>query len=72
VEGEAGAGRGEIAGEVAMVLLGDAARDGESEAVAGFGGVESDEALENVLALVFGYAGAVVCDPCLDVSAEAS
>jgi hypothetical protein len=39
-----------------MVLLGDAARDGESEAVAGFGGVEPGEAFENTFALVFGYA----------------
>ena len=59
-EGEAGAGRGGIAGEVAMVLLGDAARDGESEAVAGFGEVEPGEAVENAFALVFGYARAVV------------
>ena len=53
-----------------MVLLGDAARDGESEAVAGFGGVESDEALKNSFALVLGSARAVVCDPRLDVSVE--
>ena len=55
-----------------MVLLGGAARDGESEAVAGFGGAESDEAFENALALVFGYARAVVCDSHLDVSAVPS
>jgi len=72
VEGEGGAGTGGIAGEVAVVLLGDAERDGESEAVAGFGGVEPDEAFENAFALVYGYARAVVCNPRFDESVEPS
>ncbi len=53
-----------------MVLLGDAARDGESQAVAGLGGVEPDEAFEDAFALAFSNAGAVVRDPRLEVSVE--
>jgi hypothetical protein len=55
-----------------VVLVGDAARDGEAEAVAGFAGVESDEAFEDAFALMFGHAGPVVCDARLDVSVDAS
>jgi hypothetical protein len=55
-----------------VVLVGDAARDGEAEAVPWFAGVESDEAFEDTFALVFGYARPVVCDARLDVSVEAS
>ena len=51
-----------------MVLMGDALGDGEAEAVTGFAWIESDEAFEDALALVFGYAGSVVCDARLDVS----
>ena len=53
-----------------MVLVGDAAGDGEAEAVAGFAGVESDEAFEDLFALVFGYAWSVIGDERLDVSVE--
>src|SRR5437764_6449260 len=72
VEGEAGSVRCGVVGEVALVLLGDAAGDGEAEAVAGFAGVESDEAFEDALVLVFGYAGSVIRDSRLDVSVEPS
>ena len=51
-----------VAGEVAVVLLGDAAGDGEAQAVAGFTGIESNEALEDALAFVFGYTWSVVGD----------
>jgi hypothetical protein len=44
------------------------AGDGEAEAVAGSAGVESDEAFEDALALVFGYAGPVIRDERLDTS----
>jgi hypothetical protein len=54
-----------------VVLLGDAARDGEAEAVAGFDGVEPNEALEDAIALMFGYSGAVVDDVRFDVSVAA-
>jgi hypothetical protein len=52
--------------------VGDAAGDGEAEAVPRFAGVESDEAFEDELALVFGYAGSVVGDKRLDVSVPPS
>jgi hypothetical protein len=55
-----------------VVLLGDAEGDRKAEAVAGFARVESGEAFEDALALVFGYAGSVVYDVRLDVSVEAS
>src|SRR5579862_1421529 len=67
-EGEAGSARRGVAGEVAVVLVGDAACDGEAEAMAGLAGVESDEAFEDAFALVFGYAWSVVCDARQDVS----
>ena len=70
MEGEAGSVGGGVAGEVAVVLVGDAAGDGEAEAMAGFAGVESDEALEDALALVFGDAGSVIRDARLDGSVE--
>jgi hypothetical protein len=54
------------------VLLGDSAGDGETEAVSGFAGVESDEALEDAPAFVLGDAGAVVCNLRLDVSVQPS
>ena len=50
------------------MLLGDAAGDGEAEAVAGLAGVESDEAFEDALALLFGHARTVVGDARLDVA----
>ncbi|HWE59954.1 MAG TPA: hypothetical protein VG228_09700 [Solirubrobacteraceae bacterium] len=52
--------------------MGDAAGDGETEAVAGFAGVESDEALEHLFAPMFGYTGSVVCDERLNVSVDSS
>lgn len=55
-----------------MVLLGDAAGDGEAEAVTGLAWVESDKAFEDALTLVFGHAGSVVCDERLDVSVPSS
>ena len=72
VKSEAGSVRCGVAGEVAVVLVGDAAGDGEAEAVAGFAGVESDEAFEDLFALVLGYAGSVIGDERLDVSIEPS
>ena len=71
-EGEAGSVGGRVAGEIAVVLVGDAAGDGEAETMAGFAGVESHEALEDALALAFGYAGPVIRDERLDVSVEPS
>ena len=56
-EREAGPRRCRVAGEVAVVLVGDAARDRETKAVAGFAGVESDEAFEDLFALVSGTPG---------------
>jgi len=56
-KGEAGSVRRRVAGQVAVVLVGDPLGDREAEAVAGFAGVESDEAFEDALAFVFGYAG---------------
>lgn len=50
------------------MLVGDAARDGEAQAVAGLAGVESNEPFEDALAFVFGYAGAVVDDERLGVA----
>src|SRR5438876_7488674 len=44
---EAGSAWRGVAGEVAVVLLGDAAGDGEAQAVAGLAGIESNEALED-------------------------
>jgi hypothetical protein len=55
-----------------VVLVGDAARNAESEAVPRFAGIESDKAFEDAFALVFGHAGPVVCDARLDVSVETS
>jgi hypothetical protein len=55
-----------------VVLLGDAAGDGEAEAVPWFAGVESDEAFEDELALLFGYAWSVIDDLRLDVSVAPS
>jgi hypothetical protein len=66
-EGEAGARGGRIAGEDAVMLLDDATSDGEAEAVSGFVGIESDEALEDVFALFVWDAGAVVDHACLHV-----
>jgi hypothetical protein len=71
-EGEAGSARRGVAGEFAAVLLGDAPGNGEAEAVPGFVGLEPDEAFENALTLVFGYAGSVVGDERPDVSVPAS
>jgi hypothetical protein len=62
--------RRRITGQVSGVLAGDPLGNGEAEAVAGFAGVESDEAFEDALTLVFGYAGSVVCNTSLDVSVE--
>ena len=72
LERKTGSVRGGVAGELAVVLVGDAASDGEAEAVPRFAGVESDEAFEDELALVFAYAGSVVCDKRLDVSVPPS
>jgi len=54
------------------VLVGDPVGDCEAEAVAGFAGVESDEAFEDPLTFVFGYARSIVCDAGLDVSVQPS
>ena len=54
------------------MLLGDAPGNGEAEAVPGFVGLESDEAFENALTVVFGYAGSVVGHECLDVAVPPS
>ena len=54
------------------MLVGDAAGDGEAEAVAGFVGVEPDEAFEDALAVVFRYAGTVIGDVRLDISIQPS
>jgi hypothetical protein len=43
-----------------VVLLCDAACDGEAEAVTGFVGIESDITFEDALAFVCGYARTVV------------
>jgi hypothetical protein len=71
-EGKAGSIFGLVAGEVAPVLLGDAAGDGEAEAVTGFAGVESNEALEYPLALVFGYARSIIGDERLGIAITSS
>lgn len=55
-----------------MVLLGNAERDRKTKAVARFARVESDEAFEDALALLFGYAGSVIGDLRLDVSVPPS
>ena len=52
------------------MLLGDAAGNRETEAVAGLAGVKSDEAFEDALALLFGHAGTVVGDARLDEAVE--
>lgn len=67
-EGKAGSFWHWVAGEVTVVLVSDAAGDGEAETVTGFGGVESDEAFENAFALKFRHAGAVINDARLNVS----
>ena len=59
-EAEARAGGRRFARQVAVVLLCDAARDGEAEAVARFIGIESDVTFEDALAFVCGYARTVV------------
>jgi hypothetical protein len=66
-ESESGSVRCGVAGEVAVVLSGDASGDGEAEAVTGFAWVESDEAFEDPLLLVFGDAGSIVCDHRLNI-----
>ena len=49
------------------MLLGDAVGDGEAQAVAGFAGIESNEALEDPLAFALWYARPVVGDVRLGV-----
>jgi hypothetical protein len=71
-EREAGSARDVVAREIAVMLLGDAASDGEAEAVAGLAGVESREAFEDPSAFVLRHAGAVVGDLGFDVSVESS
>src|SRR5205085_8866496 len=65
---EAGSAWRGVAGEVAVVLLGDAAGDGEAQAVAGLAGIESNEALENPLAFAVWYARPVIGDVRLGVA----
>src|SRR5438105_14886591 len=65
---EAGSAWHGVAGEVAVVLLGDAAGDGEAQAVAGLAGIESNEALENPLAFALWYARPVIGDVRLGVA----
>ena len=68
LEREAGSVRGWVAREIALVLAGDAARDGEAQAVARFAGVKADEPFEDAFALIFGYARSVIHDVRIDVS----
>src|SRR5205814_6885915 len=65
---EAGSAWRGVAGEVAVVLLGDAAGDGEAQAVAGLVGIESNEALEDPLAFALWYARPVIGDARLGVA----
>src|SRR5690349_3311428 len=71
-EGEARSTRRGIATDVAGVLLGDAAGDGEAEAVAGLAGIESNEALENSLAFALWYARPIIGDVRLGVAVASS
>src|SRR5581483_11089351 len=71
-EREAGSLLNVVAREIAVVLMRDAAGDGQPEAVTGLAGVQPDEAFEDSFALVLGYPGTVVCHAGLDVSIEPS